>query len=113
AGLQDIAPIVTKRWVTSAVFAAIRAAALAASQPAWPPPITMTSKESDREIMWRLLSRSQKVRKRESQVNPRDRAQIKISKTTSCKVECGVGVRAGGRELFHVKHPQIGKRYLP
>ena len=46
AGLQDIAPMVAKRWVTKAVFAPIRAAALAASQPAWPPPITMTSKES-------------------------------------------------------------------
>ena len=51
AGLQDIAPMVAKRWVTKAVYATIRAAALAASQPAWPPPITMTSKESAREIM--------------------------------------------------------------
>jgi hypothetical protein len=34
AGLQDIAPMVAKRWVTKAVFAPIRAAALAASQPA-------------------------------------------------------------------------------
>ena len=46
AGLQDIAPMVAKRWVTRAVLAPIRAAALAASQPAWPPPMTMTSKES-------------------------------------------------------------------
>src|SRR5690349_15980001 len=51
AGLQDIAPMVAKRWVTKAVLAPIRAAALAASQPAWPPPITMTSKESAWEIM--------------------------------------------------------------
>ena len=43
AGLQDIAPMVAKRWVTRAVLAPIRAAALAASQPAWPPPMTMTS----------------------------------------------------------------------
>src|SRR5665647_1727796 len=43
AGLQDIAPTVANRWVTSAVRAPIRAAALAASQPAWPPPITTTS----------------------------------------------------------------------
>ena len=34
------------RWVTRAVRAPMRAAAAAASQPAWPPPITMTSKES-------------------------------------------------------------------
>ena len=44
AGLQDIAPMVAKRWVTSAVRAPMRAAAAAASQPAWPPPMTMTSK---------------------------------------------------------------------
>ena len=37
--------MVAKRWVTSAVWAPIRAAAVAASQPAWPPPITMTSNE--------------------------------------------------------------------
>ena len=44
AGLHDIAPMVAKRCVTSAVAAPMRAAAAAASQPAWPPPITMTSK---------------------------------------------------------------------
>jgi hypothetical protein len=43
--------MVAKRWVTKAVFAPIRAAALAASQPAWPPPITMTSKEFAWAIM--------------------------------------------------------------
>src|SRR5262249_2130770 len=43
AGLQDIAPIVANRWVISAVRAPMRAAAAAASQPACPPPITMTS----------------------------------------------------------------------
>jgi len=43
-GLQDIAPIVAKRCVISAVCAPIRAAAAAASQPAWPPPTTITSK---------------------------------------------------------------------
>ena len=44
AGLQDISPMVSKRCVTSAVRAPMRAAAAAASQPAWPPPTTMTSK---------------------------------------------------------------------
>jgi hypothetical protein len=43
AGLQDISPTVEKLWVTSAVSAPMRAAAEAASQPAWPPPMTMTS----------------------------------------------------------------------
>src|ERR1700735_4132765 len=43
AGLHDISPIVAKRWVTSAVAAPERAAAVAASQPAWPPPMTTTS----------------------------------------------------------------------
>ena len=59
AGLQDMAPIVAKRWVTSAVLAPMRAAAAAASQPAWPPPMTMTSKEvMAGVVMARLLSRS-------------------------------------------------------
>ena len=35
-----------ERWVTSAVAAPHRAAAAAASHPAWPPPITMTSKSA-------------------------------------------------------------------
>src|SRR5262249_24244641 len=39
-----MAPTVAKRWVTRAVAAPMRAAAAAASQPAWPPPITITSK---------------------------------------------------------------------
>ena len=44
AGLQDIAPIVAKDSVTRAVRAPMRADAAAASQPAWPPPTTITSK---------------------------------------------------------------------
>src|SRR3984885_8898143 len=43
AGLQDISPMVAKRWVTRAVRAPQRAAAVAASHPAWPPPMTTTS----------------------------------------------------------------------
>ena len=43
AGLQDISPKVAKRRVTNAVEAPQRAAAVAASHPACPPPITMTS----------------------------------------------------------------------
>ncbi len=44
AGLQDIAPTVAKECVTSAVRAPMRAEAAAASVPACPPPMTMTSK---------------------------------------------------------------------
>ena len=44
AGLQDITPIPARSSVTRAVRDPIRAAACAASDPAWPPPITMTSK---------------------------------------------------------------------
>ena len=43
AGLQLICPTVARLCVTSSVRAPIRAAARAASVPAWPPPITMTS----------------------------------------------------------------------
>ncbi len=68
AGLQDIAPTVAKRWVTSAVLAPMRAAAAAASQPAWPPPITMTSKESIASLECRSLANAPvavKMRSRE------------------------------------------------
>src|SRR3984893_2249022 len=44
AGLQDIVPIVAKESVTSAVLAPLRADTAADSQPAWPPPTTITSK---------------------------------------------------------------------
>ncbi len=43
AGLQLIAPMVSTLWVSSRVRTPLRAAASAASVPAWPPPITMTS----------------------------------------------------------------------
>ena len=43
AGLHDIWPKVSMFCVSSSVFAPDRAAAKAASVPAWPPPITMTS----------------------------------------------------------------------
>jgi hypothetical protein len=56
AGLQDIAPMVAKRCVMRAVLAPIRAAALAASQPAWPPPMTMTSKDVNASRMLDLLA---------------------------------------------------------
>src|SRR5690606_8174893 len=46
AGLQDICPRVSMLWVNSRVFAPMRAAAAAASVPAWPPPTTMTSNHS-------------------------------------------------------------------
>ena len=44
AGLHDISPSRSIRWVTSAVRAPRLLAASAASVPAWPPPTTMTSK---------------------------------------------------------------------
>jgi hypothetical protein len=43
AGLQLIWPIVSMLWLSRSVRAPQRAAAKAASVPAWPPPITMTS----------------------------------------------------------------------
>ena len=45
-GLQDISPIVFRRWVSNSVRAPMRAAAAAASHPACPPPTTTTSKRS-------------------------------------------------------------------
>jgi hypothetical protein len=43
AGLQDMAPTVAFSKVNKATDALLRAAAAAASQPAWPPPTTITS----------------------------------------------------------------------
>src|SRR5277367_2452781 len=51
AGLHDISPIVSRRWVTSPVRAPSRAAAAAASQPACPPPTTTTSYFSPVSLM--------------------------------------------------------------
>ncbi len=45
AGLQDISPMVSTLWVSSSVRAPERADAAAASQPACPPPMTMTSQD--------------------------------------------------------------------
>src|SRR5258705_9618576 len=50
AGLQDIFPIRSRFRVSKAVSAPRRAAAGAASQPAWPAPITTTSKTSSKHI---------------------------------------------------------------
>ena len=86
AGLQDIAPMVAKRWVTKAVFAPIRAAALAASQPAWPPPMTMTSKESAWESMRDFYP---------GVVGPESRSLRKVFHVKH-------GVPTG--PMFHVKH---------
>src|SRR5262245_14168908 len=53
AGLHDIWPIKSRLSVTSAVLAPRRAAAEAASHPAWPPPITITSKTSSNTMALR------------------------------------------------------------
>src|SRR5207253_543897 len=74
AGLQDIAPMVANRCVTSAVLPPIRAAAAAASQPACPPPITMTS---NFVLTAELLPEGARANKAASRP---------------------------GREMFHVKH---------
>ena len=52
AGLQDIWPIVSRFWVSSRVRAPMRAESAAASAPAWPPPITMTSYRSGMRGMY-------------------------------------------------------------
>jgi len=42
-GLQDNSPRVEVFWVRRRVLAPVRAEAVAASVPAWPPPMMMTS----------------------------------------------------------------------
>src|SRR3954467_1131190 len=56
AGLHDIAPIVPNRCVTRATSAPMRAAPAAASQPACPPPTTMTSNVVFMALLLALLS---------------------------------------------------------
>ncbi len=51
AGLQDIAPIVSRAKLTSAVRTPMRAAAVAASTPACPPPTTTTSKSVSARLL--------------------------------------------------------------
>jgi hypothetical protein len=53
AGLQDICPIVSSALVIKATEAPSLAAATAASVPAWPPPMTTTSKEDSKFSMGR------------------------------------------------------------
>ena len=49
--------MVAKRWVTSAVRAPMPRGGAAASQPAWPPPMTMTSNAVCMVSHARLVSR--------------------------------------------------------
>ncbi len=57
AGLHDIAPMVSSLWVTSSVRAPSLAAACAASQPAWPPPTTITSQfDSTSSVMAAMIA---------------------------------------------------------
>src|SRR6185436_10978559 len=51
AGLHDIWPMVSRFCVSSSVRAPRRAASAAASAPAWPPPMTMTSYETTRDLL--------------------------------------------------------------
>jgi hypothetical protein len=58
--LQLIAPTVSTLWVSNSVRAPARADANAASVPAWPPPMTMTSwwwKEAFMAISFALQGR--------------------------------------------------------
>src|SRR6266851_516085 len=63
AGLHDISPIVSIRWVKSSARAPRRAEAAAASQPAWPPPMTMTSYEMELAISRALYAATHSLSK--------------------------------------------------
>src|SRR5580704_13628298 len=109
AGLQDIAPMVAKRWVTSAVAAPMRAAALAASQPAWPPPMTMTSNDSCAGIMkptsTAITQKPEDVSRETSQVHrpPKIRGRTSgaadVSRETSSR-RVAVQLMAGTKEYY-------------
>ena len=69
AGLQLIAPSVSRLCVSSSVFTPMRALASAASAPAWPPPTTITSKRSENCIKSQKAKRNQDLGK-ESNFTP-------------------------------------------
>src|SRR5215207_6288384 len=102
AGLHDIAPMVANRWVTSAVRAPIRAAAAAASQPACPPPITITSKlvmGRSGSVSIRPVAFGQALQDRSGVAD--DSSRLRIEVWNACAA------------LFHVKHrPFPLSRYL-
>ena len=88
AGLHDISPMVSTLWVTSATLAPMRAAAAAASTPAWPPPMTMTSNA----FMGRYVSYFSGF------ASKRDRGMVAIN------VSRETSRRLNQKNVFHVKH---------
>ncbi len=55
AGLQLICPKVSMLWVSNSVHSPMRAAASAASVPAWPPPMTITANSFANRMTLNLL----------------------------------------------------------
>lgn len=54
-GLHDSSPRVDLFWVRRRVRAPVRADAVAASVPAWPPPTMITSYDLDEDVDWRRV----------------------------------------------------------
>src|SRR6266853_602484 len=102
-GLQDICPSVSMLWVSKRVRQPARAAASAASVPAWPPPTTTTSnwvgncialgKKIDRN-----RSNFKAIPRRETVFHVERRAPREDSAIA------GPGGKLIGRPAFHVKH---------
>ncbi len=99
-GLQDMAPRVSMLCVNSRVLAPARAEASAASVPAWPPPITITSKRegnsmgSGRQNVWRCQQKRGAI------------IRLRFEKLNALHVSCETsrGRSDLSRPVFHMKH---------
>src|ERR1043166_4057824 len=96
AGLHDMAPTVAKRCVTSAVAAPMRAAAAAASQPAWPPPMTITSKRDSVEDIARFYRSGIAGSKQEASVSRETRRLFPDAEVTENDIEHVLHIDASG-----------------
>src|SRR5215813_6503961 len=100
AGLHDIRPIAESDPVRSAVFRPMRAAACAASMPAWPPPMTRTSNRT-RGLSLRQREDASLLPDTESREQPRQHVfGRRLADEIGERVEGRVTVRRGvlGRE---------------
>src|ERR1700704_992558 len=108
-GLQDICPSVSMLWVTRRVRQPARAAARAASVPAWPPPTTITSNRVGNCIaLGKKIDRNQSdfkaIPRRETVFHGRtSSARGRIRSMMEPEVE-----QAG---TFHVKRPRFAQSF--
>src|SRR6266849_2940382 len=112
-GLQDICPSVSMLWVSKRVRQPARAAASAASVPAWPPPTTTTS-----NWVGNCIALGKKIDRNRSNFKaiPRRETVFHVELQASREDSANRGTRGsklmGGR-AFHVKRPASAQNLPP